>query len=352
MSTRPDENYLQWMTRQTPTLFWHDSGFPAELEAALERGATGVTCNPVIALKRIQSEPDVWAAQARAAVRDNPGQDEAAIALALVNGVVADMAARVRHVWERTGGRQGQVAAQVNPLQMDEAEPMLRQALAAAAAAPNLAVKIPATRAGMEVIEELAAHGIITLSTVSFSVAQVLAANAAYQRGLERARAQHPHALNYSVMIVGRLDEYLQDKAGQNGCGVAPAVIDLAGLAVTKKCNRLFEERGLRGMVLTGGTRKRHIGHFAGARMCMTIGTLAQNELLADNPERQCRGTQPVDEETVAELRAAFPEFGQAYDEDGLGPDEFTSYPPCRLMHDWFVDAFNQIIDFVRAACR
>ena len=39
-------NYLQWLTKETPTKFWHDSAIPDEIDAATENGALGVTTNP------------------------------------------------------------------------------------------------------------------------------------------------------------------------------------------------------------------------------------------------------------------------------------------------------------------
>jgi hypothetical protein len=152
------------------------------------------------------------------------------------------------------------------------------------------------------------------------------------------------------VIIIGRLDEYLAAKAEREKIAVPLPVIEQAGLAVTKKLNRIFAERGYRGMILTGGTRRRHIDQLAGARMCLTIGAAAQDELLADNPPRRPRDQEPVAADVIQTLRAAFPEFNQAYDEDGLAPDQFTEFPPCRVMHDWFIDAFNQIVAFARDA--
>ena len=35
-------NYLQWLTRETPTRFWHDSAIPSEIDDAIVNGARGV----------------------------------------------------------------------------------------------------------------------------------------------------------------------------------------------------------------------------------------------------------------------------------------------------------------------
>ena len=50
-------NYLEWIGSCTKTRWWHDSGNPAEIELALQRGATGVTTNPVLTFRSFTSEP-------------------------------------------------------------------------------------------------------------------------------------------------------------------------------------------------------------------------------------------------------------------------------------------------------
>jgi transaldolase len=340
MAPAKTSHFFNWMTQQTPTLFWHDSAIITEIEAAMGRGATGVTCNPVIALRRIKGERQVWAERSRALAAQHPQMSDPDRALLLVNRVVQEAAQKIRPVFDRTGGKLGLAVVQVNPQQMDEAEPMIRQAIEA--------VKVPATAAGMEVTEALAERGITTITTVSFTVAQALAAQEAYERGRTRGGNKNDHAINYSVMIIGRLDEYLLDKAKAEGIDLPTEVIETAGLAVTKKINALFAQRGYRGMCLIGGTRQRHISQLAGSRMCMTVGQAAQEEIGGDSPQLRSLGLEPVAEEVTQSLRDAFPEFNQAYDEEGLAPESFTSFPPCRKMHDWFVESFDEIIDFVR----
>jgi len=343
-------HFFKWMTENTDTLFWNDSVLPEELAKGIERGATGVTCNPAIGIRCMRAAPDVWNGRARDLKKQFPNIGIEGLALKALNLTAQCAAKQVRPVYDATGGRQGYVAGQVNPLQMDEAGPMLRQAIEAAAMEPNMAVKIPATEAGMQVIEELAARGVITISTISFSTAQAIAAHEAYERGRKRAARQNHLAFNYSVMIIGRLDEYLLAKAEREHLDISPNDINMAGLAVTKKINTLFAERGYRGMCLTGGTRTRHVIGLAGARMCMTIGVAAQEEILKINPEHRAKGHEPVPEDTIERLRKVFPEISKALDEDGLPPSEFTSFGPCREMHDWFIDEFNHIMDFVQNA--
>jgi len=343
-------HFLMWMVEKTDTLFWNDSVLPDELSLGLERGATGVTDNPAIGLRCLRSAPEFWSERVRGLKRQFPGLGIQGLALKALNLTAQDAARRVRPIYDATKKRQGYVAGQVNPLQMDEAGPMIAQAIEATAMEPNMGVKIPATQAGMEVIEEMAARGAVTISTISFSTAQAVAAQEAYERGRKRAAKRDDRVFNYSVMIIGRLDEYLLAKAKRENLDISADDINMAGLAVTKRINALFDERGYPGMCLTGGTRTRHVTQLAGARMCMTIGMAAQQEVLDIDPEQRPLGHVPVPEETVKRLRAVFPEFSKALDEDGLSPSEFTSFGPCREMHDWFIDEFTQMMEFVKNA--
>lgn len=341
------EHFFHWMTQNTDTIIWHDSCASAEITNGIERGAVGVTCNPAIGQRTLRSEAELWTERVAALKREFPDATLADLSLKALNLVARKAAKQVHPLWETSGHRYGYVAGQVNPLQMDEAEPMIRQAIEATDLEPNMAVKIPATAAGMAVIEEMGARGKITLSTVGFSTSQAIAAQEAYERGRKRATVANDHAFNFAVMIVGRLDEYLFAKAERENLDISADDINMAGLAVTKNINRIFAERGYPGMCLTGGTRSRHIPQLAGARMCLTIGVAAQDEVLEIAPEHRALGHVPVPEDTVARLREAFPEFSKALDEGGLEPSEFTSFGPCREMHDWFIEEFKGIQDFV-----
>ena len=56
-------NYLQWLTQNTPTRFWHDSAIPSEIDESIANGATGVTTNPVLTYKTLQAVPEFWQPQ-------------------------------------------------------------------------------------------------------------------------------------------------------------------------------------------------------------------------------------------------------------------------------------------------
>ena len=66
---------------------------------------------------------------------------------------------------------------------------IVEQAIRFDALAPNMIVKIPATRAGIDAIEQVTALGISINATVSFTVPQCLAVADAVERGLQRREA-------------------------------------------------------------------------------------------------------------------------------------------------------------------
>ena len=48
------------MVRETPTDYWNDSCSLAELQYAVDRGATGATSNPTIVHEVLRKESDRW----------------------------------------------------------------------------------------------------------------------------------------------------------------------------------------------------------------------------------------------------------------------------------------------------
>ena len=51
---------LHEMTQTTPTCLWNDSAALDELSYAIENGAVGATCNPVISLSVIKGDLAYW----------------------------------------------------------------------------------------------------------------------------------------------------------------------------------------------------------------------------------------------------------------------------------------------------
>src|SRR5205823_4514222 len=116
-------------------------------------------------------------------------------------------------VFEREGGRTGRLSIQTDPRNYRNTAALVEQARGFAELAPNVQVKIAATRAGIAAIEEVTAAGVVVNATVSFTVPQVIAVAEAVERGLARREAEGEDVgamRPVATMMIGRLDDWMQ----------------------------------------------------------------------------------------------------------------------------------------------
>ncbi len=329
-------NYLEWISNCTKTEWWHDSGNPDEIRLALDRGATGVTTNPVLTYRSFQSQPEFWKPKVLALGDDFEPAERAEALLKLVATYAAE---QVRPIYERTHGRLGYALGQLNPALADDAEGMLAMSRRVHSWAPNIAVKLPATASGIEVITHLAEEGIPICATINVSVAQALAVAEAYECGRRRAihkGVQPP--LCIVVQQVGRLDDYLRDVAGDMKLGLPESVITMAGLAVAKRTYEMFEERSYDAVIMPAGLRGvYHLTEMAGGRLIYTINTRVQDMILEADPPQEERIHNPIPQETLEQL-LRIPEFVRAYEPDGMKPSEFITYGVTQKLLSQFME--------------
>ena len=234
-------SYLEWLVKETPTRWWHDFGDPTELQQALAHGASGVTTNPVLTNLALRAQPAYWLSQV-GKLEDNLAPEERAIALMYT--VARRTAAYLEPQFQATKGEQGYVCAQVNPSKAGDREAMLAMARRFHAWAANIAVKLPVTSAGLDVLEECISEGITVTATVSFTVPQVIAVAERQRRGQARARQNGGvPGRCFAVIMIGRQDDYLRDLAADNRTGWSEAEIRQAGLAVTKRAYQIFKAK-------------------------------------------------------------------------------------------------------------
>jgi len=174
------------MTQSTPTCLWNDSASIDELTHSIEDGAVGATCNPVIAFTVLKKEMATWRPRIEALLREQPTATEDEIAWTLVEELSVRAAKLLEPVFRQQGGRNGRLSIQTDPRLFRDTEAIVTQAIRFSRLAPNMIVKIPATRAGIGAIEEATARGISINATVSFTVPQTIAVAEAVERGLRR----------------------------------------------------------------------------------------------------------------------------------------------------------------------
>ncbi|MGQ9629459.1 MAG: transaldolase family protein [bacterium] len=343
-----NRTYLQRMADDTPTVFWNDSCVVEELRGALDNRATGATSNPPLVLRAIQRDQSKWDAELKHILTSEDDLSDREAAWRLIEGVIKEAASLLRPLYERSGGEEGLLSVQVDPTKYKDADFMINHALHLNSIAPNLSIKIPTTRAGLAAVEELTSRGVNTTATISFSVPQVLQIAQAYDRGLRRIKpgARKPHS--FAVIMVGRLDDHLKDEVREKNIPINANTVERAGVAVVKRAYKLFVERGFASKILIGGMRGLyHITEFVGAGIILTIPPSFQERILRENPPLEDAIWRPVDSEIIRELEEKFPDFRRAYDEDGMGLEEFEAFGPNVKTQNQFIGAYLDLVKYV-----
>lgn len=336
--------YLEWLLANTKTEWWHDSADPVELRLGLERGAIGVTTNPFLSSVTMARNRTVWAEAVEAVRARNLGGEQKAEEL--IRHVVTHAAALYLPHHQRTGGRMGYVCAQVNPSRAGNREAMLAMARRFHAWAPNIAVKLPAVSAGLDVLEDCVAEGITTTATVSFTVPQAIAIAEKYRTGRQRAiRAGIEPGKCFAVIMIGRVDDYLREVAQDNHAAVSEADIRQSGLAVTKRAYRIYRERGYEAVLLVAALRgPYHLTELAGAELVMSIAPAPQEWFVAKDHPREERIACEVPADVIERL-STMPEFVKAYAPDGMTPREFISYGVTQRTLGQFVESGWKLLE-------
>jgi transaldolase len=334
------------------TDYWNDSCVADELAYAIERGATGATSNPSIVLEVMTKEKAVWVPFVRELAAANPQWSEVELTWATIEAMAVRGAAALEPVFERTHGRKGRLSVQINPANYRDPVRMVEQAVHLHGLARNIHVKFPATAAGIEGIEEATALGVNINATVSFTVAQAVAAAEAVERGLARRAAAGGDVASMTpicTLMIGRLDDWLRVIMDRDNVAAEPGALNWAGIAVLKRTYGIFRERGYHGRLLVAAYRHRlHWTELVGGDLAMTMPYQWQVRFNGSGIDPQSRIDVPVDPAIIAELTTRFPDFGRAYEPDGLSVAEFDSFGPTARTLRSFIKAYHDLVAAIR----
>jgi transaldolase len=349
--TQVDSPLLR-MVRETPTDYWNDSCAITELEYAVARGATGATSNPTIVLEVLRKEKSRWVPWISGQAAENRSWTEVDLTWALVDEMAVRAAAILEPVFRAEGGRKGRLSVQTNPANYRDAERMLEQGMGFATLAPNIQVKFPATKAGLQAIERATAAGVNINATVSFTVPQALAVADAVERGLDAFAASGGDVSGMSpvcTMMVGRLDDWMRVLVERDAIAIHPDALDWAGLAAFKRAVGLYRERGYRTRMLAAAYRHRlHWTELVGGDVVLTMPHAWQVRFNGSGIAPVSRINEPVDPELVAELASRIPDFNRAYEPDGLSIDEFDTYGATVRTLRGFITSYHDLLGAVR----
>jgi transaldolase len=209
-----------------------------------EDGVTGITTNPAIFYKAIAGgryyEADLARLKAQALGAEARYE-------ALVIPDVQQACDILRPTWEQTDGEAGYVSLEVSPALAHDAAGTVAAALRlrAAVGRDNLLIKVPATAAGLQAIEQLIGAGVSVNVTLMFSLPHVDGVAAAYQRGLEgllRDGGDPRRVYSVASLFLSRVDSLVDKKLEEIGSG-ALALRGKSALALARLAYARYRER-------------------------------------------------------------------------------------------------------------
>lgn len=352
----PDITYtpgpLLTAAQGTATALWNDSSDLDELRQSIAFGGVGATCNPVIAYTTISQHLDVWKPRIEKIAAEHPTWGESAIGWQAVKDMSIEAAALLKPIFDEHEGRNGRLSVQTDPRFHRDAKALADQAEEFHNLAENIVVKIPATRTGLEAIEDATSRGVSINVTVSFSVPQAVRAAEAIERGLKRREAEGhdvSHMGSVVTIMVGRLDDWLKHVVARDKIFIDPSALEWAGVAAMKRAYTIFQERGFRSRVLAAAFRNvLQWSEVVGGDLVVsppfkwqTIINASDYDVVLD------RINTPVSEYYLDQLRRV-PDFIRAYEEDGMSVEEFEDFGPTRKTLRQFLEADADLDRLVR----
>jgi transaldolase len=300
----------------------------------------------------LKKEMNLWRNRIHGLIQELPTATEDEIAWKLVREISIKGAALLKPIFDAQQGKNGRLSIQTDPRLFRDTQAIVEQAAEFDRLAPNMIVKIPATRAGIPAIEEATYRGISINATVSFTLPQCIAVAEAVERGLKRREREGKSIAAMGpvcTIMVGRLDDWLKVLVEKENIAIDPGYLEWAGVAVFKKTYQMFRERGYRIRLLSAAFRNHmHWSEFIGGDVVVSPPYSWQVRFNASDVEVRPRIDNPVDAHIVQELSRKFGDFRRAYNEDGLSLNEFDSFGPTVRTLRQFIVACHDLDAVVR----
>jgi transaldolase len=220
----------------TGTKLWLDSVDPDLVRANRALGATGATSNPIILADLIQSGRFDDELERLLVGRDASDDDAA---WGLTDSVVRSAQDVFLPVWKSTRGDDGYVSFELDPLQEDPGCTLSHDERVAryvelgerwSAGHENRMIKVPATPAGLDSLEELSAAGVPLNVTLIFTLRQYEIARDAIWRGAQKRKSLDRFKSVYSIFI-SRVDVYTEKHVPE----LSPAAQGQVGIVGAKR---------------------------------------------------------------------------------------------------------------------
>lgn len=232
----------------TGTKLWLDSIDPELVAENRRLGATGATSNPIIVADILKT----GRFDDRIEQLMRQGLTDADVAWEMTDHLVSLAQEVFLPVWEETGGNDGYVSFELDPLLEDtELGPPEDERVARyielgkkwSAGHQNRMIKVPATPAGLQALEDLAAAGVTLNVTLIFTQRQYEQAREAIWRGAQRRASLDGFKSVYSI-FVSRIDVYTEKHVPD----LSPAAQGQVGIVNAKRIwaenQRFWSDKG------------------------------------------------------------------------------------------------------------
>src|ERR1044071_6884710 len=197
----------------TGTKLWLDSIDHELVRKNFAMGATGATSNPIIISDLIKT----GRFDSKIEEFMDKGMDDSSIAWALTDTLVKGAQEVFAPVWASSKGNNGYVSFELDPLLEDVKAPVphgervkryIELGKKWSAGHTNRMIKVPATAAGLDALEEIAAHGVTINVTLIFSERQYKLARDNVWRGAQRRKSGLSGFKSVYSIFVSRVDQY------------------------------------------------------------------------------------------------------------------------------------------------
>lgn len=222
------------------TKLWLDSIDPDLIAQCPTQGITGATSNPLIVATLIES----GRFDHLLSTFMKQDMDDEQVAWATTNKLVNDAQEIFKPIWDKTSGDDGYVSFELDPILEDAQlgpshDQRVEQYIELGRhwglnAAKNRMIKVPATTAGIDALEELSAMGLALNVTLIFTERQYTAARAAIWRGAQKRDSLETFKSVYSI-FVSRVDLYTQ----QHHPDLSEACQGMVGLVNAKRISKM-----------------------------------------------------------------------------------------------------------------
>ncbi len=325
----------------------------------------GVTTNPPLSLQAIQDDPPYWEKVTNQIIAENKGIDTETLFWELYKRVVKRGSDMYLPLFEKSGYKEGFLSGQVDPRSVYDKDAMLKQALELSALNPNVMIKVPGSKEGYEVIEELTSRGISTNNTLTFILPQLVDCARTVKKGLEKAKANNVDLSKWRSVITHMESRYgdlggLRDFAKEKGVELTDGDVRVAELAIFKKAYRFLEDNKMPSKMLScslrigpkvnGKDRIWHLEEKTGASIVVTCPPSFIDQVLnlEDGPDiifesDRIHKDAPKD---VMDKLMRVPYFERAYAEDGYTRQEYNTHPALQRTAEQFSKATEETVAF------